>query len=139
MPEPYISYSGNKLSPSSTAIVRGEKKGPNQYILVTCIDGESTDKTEESIFGYEESGKRYPASVIVLPGRRYFSILYSSGLAYDYYVVEFEADAGQEYLIKEKVKGYSINILIENVNTKKMVKRTINPLQENNPKAKLCF
>lgn len=80
-------------------------RGLNAYVVITHLDGRSL---------YQPfSVPDYPLEINVAPGRHEMKIRFTRYNSFAAGCVEFESEAGTNYVIKKRIEGYRIRFWIE--------------------------
>jgi hypothetical protein len=72
-------------------------------VRISCVDGASTGQSVLL------SGRRYPAEILVQPGRHYVRVLYKASNSSLEAPLWVDAQAGHTYSIRRQVRGYGIH------------------------------
>ncbi|MBU2708787.1 hypothetical protein KCM76_22530 [Zooshikella marina] len=137
IPTPHKVYSGPDLPENATVLIADSVEEDFEGIDITCVDGEST----RNGWGYDANNfSEHPASVIVLPGRRYIGTRYwgMNGSAYGHYWLDTKA--GHKYLLRRELVGsYAVKVWIEDTSTGTVVGGITGGEPNKDPNAKTCI
>ena len=92
-------------------------QGLNQKVFIAAIDNKSTF----TMNGFLTDTAPYAESAYVTPGRHYLTLQYNHMNVYARAIVWFDANAGESYLVRRRIEGYSVMFWVEEANTGKIV------------------
>lgn len=114
----YKNYPGPERPVSALAhiggLVEADHKilqGLNEVVLVTCVDGKSTDNF------FSLNKHRYPSEALVEPGRHYVGVMYGWMNTYATAALWLDAEAGHTYRINRAVNGYTAKLWLTDERT----------------------
>lgn len=115
------SYSGPDLAPSQTARISGfahsgfELGAAKHVVLITCVDGVSTEQTPTL------ANHSFPQDAVLLPGRHYVAFMTAHNDTYASAAFWLDVEAGRHYSIQRKPEGKAMVFWIEDDKTKRKV------------------
>ena len=110
----YKAYEGETRKLEELAVIKGESRALDNYYGV-----ESISVNIAAVDGAQTSWmfSRIPKSVLVKPGERFIDVRLKKGQTYAFGRLKLNAEMGKTYIVKTRIKNYSIIFWVEDEKT----------------------
>lgn len=114
-------YKGKRLNKKQEVVLSAEGKHSledfsQKKIHIEEVDGKSLRSFTASLTA--RTRFPYPHEVYLLPGQHTVKVLTNIGISYAEAILWFEAEAGKRYIVRSQTNGYSVQMWIEDGETK---------------------